>query len=63
MNPAAASSSAFVKAAVNRTNLNAVKSVKKEKELQNWGIKNLEKRVEARKTKNTSAIAAVQSFS
>lgn len=50
-------------AAVNRTNLNAVKSVKKEKELQNWGIKNLEKRVEARKTKNTSAIAAVQSFS
>lgn len=49
-------------AAVNRTNLNAVKSVKKEKELQNWGIKNLEKRVEARKTKNASAISAVQSF-
>lgn len=50
-------------AAVNRTNLNAVKSVKKEKELQNWGIKNLQKRVAARKTKNTSAISAVQSFS
>lgn len=49
--------------AVNRTNLNAVKSVKKEKELQNWGIKNLQKRVAARKTKNTSAISAVQSFS
>lgn len=49
--------------AVNRTNLNAVKNVKKEKELQNWGIKNLEKRVEARKTKNSSAISAVQSFS
>lgn len=50
-------------AAVNRTNLNAVKNTKKEKELQNWGCKNLRERVTARKTKNTSAIAAVQSFS
>lgn len=50
-------------AAVNRTNLNAVKNTKKEKELQHWGIKNLEQRITARKTKNTSAIAAVQSFS
>ena len=46
-------------AAVNRTNLNSVKSIKKEKELQNWGCKNLKERVNARKTKNSSAIAAV----
>lgn len=50
-------------AAVNRTNLNAVKNTKKEKELQHWGVKNLEKRVAARKTKNASAISAVRSFS
>ena len=50
-------------AAVSRTNLNSIKSSKKEKELQNWGSKNLRKKVEARKTKNSSAISAVNNIS
>jgi hypothetical protein len=49
-------------ALVNRTNLNSVKSVKSEKELQNWGNKNLHKQIEARKTKNTTAISAINNL-
>jgi hypothetical protein len=48
--------------AVNRTNLNYIKATKSEKELQNWGNKNLHVQIAARKTKNESAILAVQSF-
>ena len=49
--------------AVNRTDLNYIKATKTEKELQNWGNKNLYKQIDARKTKNQSAILAVQNFS
>jgi hypothetical protein len=49
--------------AVNRTDLNYIKTTKTEKELQNWGNKNLYKQIDARKTKNQSAILAVQNFS
>jgi len=50
-------------AAVNRTNLNYIKTTKSEKELQNWGNKNLHEQISSRKTKNSVVIAAVQSFS
>jgi hypothetical protein len=50
-------------AAVDRTNLNYIKTTKSEKELQNWGNKNLHEQISARKTKNSVVIAAVQSFS
>lgn len=46
-------------AAVSRTDLNSVKSKKREKELQNWGVKNTRKKVEDQKTKNSAAVSAV----
>lgn len=48
---------------INRNNLNSVKSVKSEKELQSWGTKNLNRRIESRKSKNSSAISAIQNLS
>lgn len=48
---------------INRNNLNSVKSVKSEKELQTWGTKNLNRRIESRKSKNSSAISAIQNLS
>lgn len=50
-------------AAVNRNDLNAVKSTKTEKELQNWGNKNLYKKIESRKSKNAGPISAVNNLS
>lgn len=46
-------------AAVNRSNLNIIKEKKMEKELQDWGNKNLTKKVDAVKTKNSSVISAI----
>jgi len=46
-------------AAVSRTDLNSVKGVKKEKELQNWGAKNIRQKVTDRKTKNAGALSAI----
>jgi len=50
-------------AAVNRTDLNSVKTTKTEKEFQDWGNKNLHQQIAARKTKNSAAVAAVQNIS
>ncbi|MFZ9353918.1 MAG: hypothetical protein ACO25L_03790 [Candidatus Nanopelagicales bacterium] len=50
-------------AAVNRTDLNSVKTTKTEKEFQDWGNKNLHQQIAARKTKYSTAIAAVQNIS
>jgi hypothetical protein len=46
-------------AAVSRSDLNSVKGVKKEKELQNWGAKNTRQQVTNRKTKNSGTLSAV----
>ena len=46
-------------AAVSRSDLNSIKSVKKEKELQNWGAKNIRQQVTNRKTKNSGTLSAV----
>lgn len=46
-------------AAVSRTDLNSVKGVKKEKELQNWGAKNIRQKVTDRKTKNAGSLSAI----
>lgn len=46
-------------AAVSRSDLNSIKGVKKEKELQNWGAKNTRQQVTNRKTKNSGTLSAV----
>jgi len=46
-------------AAVSRSDLNSIKGVKKEKELQNWGAKNTKQQVTNRKTKNSGSLSAV----
>lgn len=50
-------------AAVNRDDLNSVKTSKTEKELQNWGNKNLHKKIAARKSKNSGPISSVNNLS
>jgi len=48
--------------AVSRSNLNTIKEKKMEKELQDWGNKNLTKKVDAIKTKNSSVISAINNI-
>ena len=47
----------------NRTDLNAVKEKKMEKELQNWGTNNIKSEQEKRKTANTGVISSVNNLS
>jgi hypothetical protein len=45
-----------------RNDLNTIKENKNEKEITSWGMNRIDNRIQARKTKNASAIASVKSF-
>lgn len=45
-----------------RADLNTIKNNKKEKELASWGINRMYRQIDARSTKNVSAIAAIKEF-
>jgi len=49
--------------AISRTDLNTVKTNKTNKEIQDWGAKNIRQKVSDQKTKNASAIAAIKNLS